>query len=140
MAAPLATPLAGDTEIHEGAPVTDHAHPDPAETVIVDDWPAAATDSDVGATANEQLGVTGAAAWVTVNVCPAIVTVLVRAPAVFAATDSETVAEPDPLPEPATVIQGTAGTADQAQFAGATIEVVAEPPAAATLADAGAIV
>ena len=70
------------------------------------------------------------AAWVTVNVCPAIVNVPVRALPLFEATVNPT----DPLPVPVapdvTVIHDTALVAVQVQAAGVDTATEPVPPAA----------
>lgn len=74
-----------------------HAHVGAdAVTATVPVLPSAATLAFVGA----MLKVHGAgtAAWLTVNVCPAIVTVPLRAAPVFAAIAIATVPLPEPLP------------------------------------------
>jgi hypothetical protein len=62
-----------------------HAHPDVAVTLTLALLAVEGTLAEVGASVNVQSG--GAAAWVIVNVCPAIVIDPVRAEVVvFAAT------------------------------------------------------
>ena len=73
-----------------------------------------------------------------VNVWSAMVTVPVRAPPVFAATDQATL--PGPVPElPGGVIHGAFDVAVHAQAGRVVSMVEAGPPTAATSVDAGAI-
>jgi hypothetical protein len=77
----------------------------------------------------------------TVNVCPAIVAVPLRAAPVFAAADTVTLPLPVPLPPPATVSQGAFAVAVQAHVAAeAVTATVPVPPSAGMPALAGAIV
>src|SRR6187551_1998962 len=133
--------------IHDGALLTAvHAHVPPAVTAIaVPAPPAAAIDSLVGAIVVVQLGGGGGgggAAWLTVNVWPAMVIVPVRATPVFAATVKLT----DPVPTPAapavTVIHdGALLTAVHAHVPPAVTAIaVPAPPAAAIDWLVGAIV
>ena len=69
--------------------------------------------------------------WLTVNVCPAIVTVPDRA-VLVGATVSLTVPSPVPLPPDATVIQLTLLAAVQAQPAAAATLTETSPPAASS--------
>ena len=94
--------------IHEAPVEAVHEHPDGA---VTETFPVAASDEIelvVGVTAKLQV----APACVTVTVCPAMVTVPVRAePEVFSAIDSVTVPEPVPLVPPVTVIHDALLTA-----------------------------
>jgi hypothetical protein len=76
----------------------------------------------------------GAAACVAVNVCPAIVTVPLRASAVLAANDSETVPLPVPLAPDAIVTHAALDAAVQAHVDADAVTVTDPlPPDAATL-------
>ena len=72
------------------------------------------------------------AAWVTVNVWPAMVSVPVRAAPVLAATLNATVPGPLPLAPLVTVIQLALDVADQLQLAPALTPTLLATPAAAT--------
>jgi hypothetical protein len=74
-----------------------------------------------------------------VNVWSAIVTVPLRAPPVFAATDSATVPLPVPEPPLVIVIHETFGVAVQAQAGPVVTMVEAAPPLAGTDCDDGAM-
>jgi hypothetical protein len=81
----------------------------------------------------------GGAACVTVNVCPAIATVPVRAAPVFAATVTATLALPVPLVR-STVIHAAPGVAVQAHVgADAVTATGPDPPVSGTFWLAGAI-
>src|SRR5688500_11325360 len=86
LTAPLPLPLAPAVMlIHEALLVVVHAQPLAVDTVTGAPTPAvAATDSLVGAIENAHVAGAGAA-WLTVNVSPAMVTVPVRGAPVFAA-------------------------------------------------------
>lgn len=90
-----------------------HVHPLPAVTVTVPDPPFAPNACEVGTTTNAQAGGGGAGGvgpvgggvgggaepvpgWVTVNTCPAMTSVPVRAATAAGAT--ENVTDPDPVP------------------------------------------
>ena len=108
-------PLAA-VQLQPVLPVTDVlAGPAVAGTLIV-----------VGDKLNVQLP---AAAWTTVKVLPAIVTVPVRVVvAAFAATVSVTVPLPEPLAPLATLIQLALLTAVHAQPAAVVTDVLSDPP------------
>jgi len=90
-------PLAAPTEIQLAAELAAQVHvPALAVSEIVADPPGPLSLTDVGV--NVKLQAAGAAACVTVYVCPPIVIVAVRATPVFAATVTVTVADPVPLP------------------------------------------
>ena len=74
---------------------------------------------------------------VTVNVCPAIVTVPARAAPAFAATVSVTVPLPVPLPPADTVMNGSLLTAVQLQVLAMVTPTACVPPPAATAALVG---
>ena len=116
--------------------VADHAHPAVVVTDAAPDPPALANDWLVGEMLNAQLG--AAAAWLTVNVCPATVSVADRADvAVFAAAVKLT----EPLPEPdapAVIVTHPALLAAvHEQPAVVVTATLPEPPAATKLCDAG---
>ena len=96
--------------------------------------PAAGDEGFSGATANVQ-----PLSCDTVKVCPAIVTVPLRAAPVLTATVIWTVPSPVPLPPEVIEIQGTFDAAVQAQDPGAVTAAVVTPPAAGIWRDAGAI-
>jgi len=75
----------------------------------------------------------GTAACVTVNVCPAIVRVPVRAAPAFAATANATVPLPLPVAPDVMVIHGALLLAVHAQPAVVVTSELPVPPAAATL-------
>src|SRR4051812_50171333 len=81
--------------IHDALLEADQAHPAVVVTATVPDPPALVNDWLVGEMLNAQLG---AAAWVTVKVCPATVSVAERVDVeVFAAAVKLTVPLPEPL-------------------------------------------
>jgi hypothetical protein len=101
--APLPEPLAPPVMVIQLALlVAFHVHPADVVTVTAPVPPSASTDWDVG----EIVYVHGAAACVTVNVCPPAVMVPVRGVVVeLAATLKVTVPLPEPLAPPVMVIQ-----------------------------------
>ena len=116
--------------IHAALLVAVHAQPVAALTVLLPVPPAAVNAWPVGAIDGEQ----DAAAWVTVNVAPAMVSVPVRIEAaVFSATLNVTVPFPDPLFPLVTVIQGALLAAVQLQAVAAVTLLL--PPAAAAVKD-----
>ena len=124
-------PLAGDvTVIHDALLVAVHPHPPDAVTVtevLVE--PAAAVENVVGLTVGEH----DAAAWDTVTVCPATVSVPLRAAPVFAAALKPT--EPSPVPLAPAVMDSHVAllTAVQTQPVCVSMAIgVAAPPAAVT--------
>jgi hypothetical protein len=74
------------TVIHAALLDEVQAHADPAVTATEPVPPAAGADALVGSIEYAHAGAGAIPACVTVNVCPAIVTVPVRAPPVLAAT------------------------------------------------------
>jgi hypothetical protein len=104
------------------------AHPVPALTFVLPSPPAAAMSTASGDSAKPH----GAAAWVTVKVCAAIVAVPVRDAPEFAATLSLTVPGPVPVPPEAIVIHGAFVTDVHAHDPPVITEIVEVPPAAAT--------
>jgi hypothetical protein len=126
---PEPVPLALVSESHAALSLAAHAQP--AAVVIVTDPvpPAAATESLSRLIEN----VHSAAAWVTVKVCPAIVSVPVRT-AVVAFGVTLKLRVPAPVPEVAPVIesQGTLADADQRQPTVVDMFTKPEPPVAAT--------
>ena len=70
--------------------------------------------------------------WVTVNACPAMVSVPVRAGPVVGATSNCTVPFPLPLPPPAIAIHGTLLVAVHGHAAALVTPTDPEPPALAT--------
>ena len=129
---PLPVPLApAVTVIHEALLVAVRAQPVVPVTVTLTALPAATTlvlvDDSVNAT---QV----AAAWVTVNVTPAIVTVPVRELAVvLVATLRDTVPLPVPLAPDVTLIHDALLVADRAQPVVPVTVTLTPPPTAATL-------
>jgi len=104
------------------------AHPDAAVTVTVP--PPAAAESDW--LVDERANVHGVFAWVTVNVCPAIVRAAVRAVVpVLVVTLKVSVLVPLPLPPEVTVSQLALLEEVQAQPDGAVTVTVPVPPATA---------
>ena len=127
---PLPLPLAGDvTVIHDALLVAVHPHPPEAVTVTeVFVEPAAAVENVVGLTPDEH-----AAAWDTVTVCPATVSVPLRAAPVFAAALKPT--EPSPVPPAPVVMDSHVAllTAVQTQPVCVSMAIgVAAPPAEVT--------
>jgi len=100
---PLPEPVAPLVNVIQAALLAAvHAHPVAAVTLLLPVPAAAVKDCVVGEIAGEQ----PAAACVTVNVAPAIVSVPVRlVVTVFAATSNVTDPLPDPVAPPVTVIQ-----------------------------------
>ncbi len=92
---PVPVPLP-DTLSQAAFGVTDHAHPVPLVTLNDVEPALAATDTVCGDSANVQPG-EGAAACVTVTVCPAIASVPVRLLPTFAAAVNAIDALPRPL-------------------------------------------
>src|SRR5690349_8817248 len=90
---PFPLPLAPDAIVSHGVLLEAvHAQPAPAVTLTFDDPPAAGIVRLAGANPNEQ-----PLPWVTVKVCPAIVSVAERDPPVVAAALYATVPLPVPL-------------------------------------------
>jgi hypothetical protein len=114
--------------IHEALLVADHAQLPEADTETSMAPPAAPTDWLVGPIEYEQ----AAAAWVTVNVWPATVSVPVRAVPVFAATFAATAPLPLPLAPAAIETKGALLVAVQPQAPAADTETVAVPPDASS--------
>jgi hypothetical protein len=130
VAEPLPVPLPATTVTQVALLVADHAQPAVVVTDAAPDPPALANDWLVGEMLNAQLG--AAAAWLTVNVCPATVSVADRVDvAVFAAAVKLT----EPLPEPdapAVIVTHPALLAAvHEQPAVVVTATVPEPPAAA---------
>ena len=106
-----------------------HAHPPGAVTIVVPPPPPATTDWLMGLRLNVQL----AAAWETVNVWEAIVSVPVRADVFgFGATEKPTDPPPLPLDPLVTVIQPSLLAPVQAHPACVVTLVDPVPPAATT--------
>jgi hypothetical protein len=105
-----------------------HAQPAPAVTALEPDQPLAGTVWPVGAIVKVH-----DVLCVTVNVCPAIVSVPVRAAPELAATVKLTVPLPVPEPPDVTVIQLTFATAVHAQPVPAVTALEPDPPLAATV-------
>ena len=109
---PLPVPPATATVIHGAADdVVQGQAPCDASTRTEPLPPAAANVCAAGLTVNAQSG----ADWVTVNVCPAMVSEPVRSAPVFSPIDSDTVPLPVPAPPDATVIHAALETAVHAQ-------------------------
>jgi hypothetical protein len=126
--APSPLPEAGLTVIHDALLVAVQAQPPGAVTATLEVPASASTDSVVGAAEN----VHARPAWVIVTVCPATVTVPVRA-LVSGLAATVSVTGPPPLPDAGlTVIQGAALDAVQPQPEGAVTVTVEAPPPAAT--------
>ena len=112
------------TVIHAALLAAVHAQPVATDTLLLPLPPAAVKDCVVG----EIDGVHGAAACVTVNVAPAIVSVPVRLEAtVFAATLNPTVPLPDPVAPLVTVIHAALLAAVHAQPAPAVTVLLPVP-------------
>ena len=104
-------------------------------TATVPEPPALVNDWLVGEMLNAQLG---AAAWVTVKVCPATVRVADRAEVeVFAAAVKLTVPLPEPLAPAVIVTHPALLAAVHEQPADAVTATLPEPPAATTVWDTG---
>ncbi len=134
---PLPLPVAADVIVIHGAFDT-AVQPHDASDAVTDTLPLPPADGNpwlVGAIEYEH-----GAASVTVKVCPAIVTVPVRAGPAFGSTFSATVPGPVPVAPPVTVIHGAFDAAVQAQD-GSDVETDTDagPPAAGTGCDVGAI-
>ncbi len=130
---PLPVPLPPVTVIHDGAPLVVQLHPVVVVTATVADPPAA-----VGLKLTGLMLYAHAAACVTVNDCPAIVIVAVRAAPVLAATARVTDPLPVPLP-PVTVIHAGAPLVVHAHPAAVVTATAVEPPAAVGLTLVGLI-
>ena len=129
----MPVPLPPVTVIHDGAPVVVHVHPAAVVTATAVDPPDPLGLKVVGL----MLYVHGAAC-VTVNDCPAIVSVAVRAAPVFAATT--TVTDPFPLPlPPVTVIHDGAPVVVHVHPPLVVTSTLVEPPAAVGLTLVGSI-
>ena len=125
---PLPEPVAPLVRVIQAALLAAvHAHPVAAVTVLLPVPPAAVNDCVVGEIAGEQV----AAACVTVNVAPAIVSVPVRpVVTVFAATLNPTVPLPDPAAPLVSVIQDALLAAVHAQPLATVTALLPLPPAA----------
>jgi hypothetical protein len=135
---PSPLPLApAVTEIHGALLLAVHEHPLPADTLTVPLPPPAAIAASGGAIVYVQ---GGAAAWFTVNVCPAIVMVALRALPVFRAALNVTLPSPLPVAPAVTEIHGALLFAVQAQPLPADTVTVPVPPPAAIAASGGAMV
>lgn len=125
---PLALPDPA-TVIHDAGLATVHVHPAPVVTVIVPVPPVAFRVSEAGLTLNVQ----AAAACVTVNVFPAIVSVAERdAVVVFAAAVKSAVPPPLPVAPLVIVTHEAALVAFQVQPAPVVTVTAPVPPVAAT--------
>ena len=125
---PLAPPV---TTIQLAVLAADQAHPAVVVTVNEPVPPAAGTDCDTGEI--EYAHGAGAAACVTVKVCPATVIVPVRGVwAELAATVNAMVPLPEPLAVPLMVIQGSLLVAVQAHPPDVATVKEPEAPAAGT--------
>ena len=130
---PMPVPLPPVTVIHDGAPFVVQAHPAVAVTAMVVELPATVGLKLVGL-----MLYVHAAACVTVNDWPAIVSVAVRVAPVLAAT--ATVTDPLPLPlPPVTVIHAGAPLVVHVHAEVVVTATVVEPPAALGLALVGLI-
>lgn len=129
---PLPDPLApAVTTIQLAVLDADQAHPAVVVTVNEPLPPAAGTVCDTGAI--EYAHGNCAAAWVTVNVCPATVMVPVRGVVTeLTATVNATVPLPEPLAVPLMLIQGALLVAVQAHPPDDVTAKDPEAPAAAT--------
>jgi len=129
VAEPLPDPVAPPVSVIHGALLTAvQLHPVAALTLLLPLPPAAVTDCVVGVIDGEH----EAAACVTVNVAPAIVSVPVRLEAtVFAATSKVTEPLPDPVAPPVRVIQAALLAPVHAQPVAAVTFPLPLPPAAA---------
>jgi hypothetical protein len=135
LADPLPEPLPVPIVTHEALLEADHAHPAAVVTATVPEPPAFVNDWLVGEMLNAQLG---AAAWVTVNVWPATVSVADRVEVeVFAAAVKLTVPLPEPLDPAVTVTHPALLAAVHEQPAAAVTATLPEPPAATKPWDAG---
>ena len=131
MTDPLPVPLPPVTVIHAGAPVVVQLHAAVVVTATVVDPPAAVALKLVGL-----MLYVHAAACVTVNDWPAIVSVAVRAAPVLAAAAMVTDPLPVPLP-PVMVIHAGAPVVVQVQAAVVVTATAVDPPAAVGLKLAG---
>ncbi len=130
---PLAPPV---TVIHAALVTEDHVHPVGEVTAADPFAPDAPADWLEGVIPYVQ----GAAACVTVNVCPAIVSVPVRGEILgFEAMLIETVPLPSPLVAPTSVSHAALLVADHVQPGAAVTFVEVDPPAAAAWNEPGAI-
>jgi hypothetical protein len=128
VAAPVPDPVPAMV-IHATLLVAVHAHPLEVVSVIVPVSPAPTAVREVGVMEYVQ----AAAAWLTWNVCPAMVTVPLRAlVAVFAPTLSVTAPFPFPLAPPVTVTHATLLTEVHAHPVGAVTVRFADPAVAGT--------
>ncbi len=111
----LPLPLVADVSVIQDVLLAAvHVQPFAADSAVVPVPPPAPIDWLVGLIPYEQ-GVAAAAAWFTVNVCPPMVSVPLRAPPELAATLKLTVALPLPLVADVSVIQDALLAAVQAQ-------------------------
>jgi hypothetical protein len=137
---PFPVPLSPDRiEIHETLLTAVHEQPAVAVTVMFMPFPPfGPIDWLVGAM--EYMHGGGGAGWVTVNICPAIVSVPIRCAPVFAVALYATVPPPVPLAPLVIVSHGALLVAVQAQPA-VVVTVTGEPapPLAASVALPGAI-
>jgi hypothetical protein len=131
---PLPVPDEPEEIVIQGTLLT-AVHPQPLGAVTDDEPvpPAAATVCDVGEIEYEQ-----PLFWVTVNVCPAIISVPVRSGPVFAWTANCTVPFPVPEVPEEIVIHATLLEAVHVQEDPVVTAVEPVPPAAASVCDAGA--
>lgn len=135
---PLPLPVAGEViVIHGASAVAVQLHPGSEAVIDTVPLPPAAVKAWL---VGEIENVHGAAAWLTVNVCPAIVTVPLRAAPVVAATLSPTVPAPVPAPPAVTVIHGAFDADVQLHPSPADTDTEADPPLAGIGWDVGAIV
>ncbi len=126
---PLPVPVAPDvTVIHAAFDVAVHPHAEPAVTATVPVPPLAPTDSLAGAIAKPHT----APPWLTVKVCPAIVSVPLRAALLFAATLNRTAPFPVPDAPDVTVMKAAFEVAVQLHEGPAVTATVPVPPPAAT--------
>ena len=130
---PLPLPLLPDEIVSQGALLLAvHAQPAPAETLTFADPPAAGMVSPDGPRPKLQL-----AAWVTVTLWPAIVSMPVRGPP--AAALNWTVPLPVPVAPEVMDSHGALLLAVHAQPAAPVTVTLPVPPCAGTLADVGSI-
>ncbi len=118
--------------IHGTLLVAVHGHAAALVTPTDPEPPALATENDC-----VLIPKVHAVLWLTVNVCPAMVSVPVRAGPVFGATVSGTVPFPLPLPAPAIETHGTLLVEVHAQPEAVVTATELEPPVLATDCDCG---
>jgi len=119
------------TTIHEAGTLACQIQADVVVTRMVSVPPSAGTDAVVGDTAKVHGG-PDVAACATVTVCPATITMPVRAPPGLAANDSATAPGPAPAGPPVTVIQVAFDVASHTQLAVVATTMGAVPPSAGT--------